>query len=990
MTLKSGSNAPSLAVSATFTAEPLQDALGYWLKLLGLPLAPAFAPYNQVFQELRSPNGLLASNTNGVNVVLLRLADFARASDGSAARVEELLARTSDELLAALDAFAESHSAPLLVALLPVAPDATRNWTPRMAALSDELAEKLSCRKLTLIEPAELERYAREPGFDPVQDELGHVPYTSDYFAAIATAIVRRVHSLRVPARKVLVLDCDNTLWRGVVGEDGVEGITLTPGNLALQRFAVAEQERGTLICLASKNVERDVFDVFERRKDMLLKLEHVVSHRINWQSKYLNLRELAKELDLGLDSFVMIDDSGVECAELRAAAPEVLTLELPPDAEVQEFLEHVWVFDRARVTDVDRRRTELYRENAQRNRFSLTASSLEDFVRGLELVIEMAPAAESEWPRLAQLTQRTNQFNLTTRRRSEAELRALSEKGYQSLAVHVRDRFGDYGLVGLVVYFQRGDELVVDTMLLSCRVLGRCVEHTMLRELGKKARELGLAAVALGFAATERNAPARAFVESVGSPVERADGLEFLVTIDRAERAEQLAQERESAASREDTGAEAGDAPESESRLTKRPYEFIARSLRSGVAVRHESRQAKAGRRTLPGPASPPATRLERDLVRIWEELLEVEGIGVEDDFFELGGSSLLSVALLSRIANDLGRNLPITTIVEAPTIRDLAARMLGESNRDTPLVVLRPGGSTRLFLVHEGEGETLLYRGLARRLSPDVAVFGLMPKTFDGIPLAHATIEQMAAHYVDAIRSVQERGPYYLGGLCVGGTIAFEMAAQLEAVGETVALVALFDSASPTARRKQGLVRKRRLDRVGALLGTALVGGPRGGLRVGLDVVRRARNVMTYEVENRVQQAWSGARFQLLRALLESELSWPRWIPSLKFRSIVERAEKAHVPHTVRHARTVLYRATEDGAPTAFRYVYEDPELGWERHVAGKLEVVDVPGNHSSMLQEPHVDCLAASLGELIRHAGDPDRASEAPSEREFRRSA
>jgi len=123
------------------------------------------------------------------------------------AGVPDIPFASATELLAALDAFAERHSAPLLVALLPVAPDATRNWTPRMAALSDELAEKLSCRKLTLIEPAELERYAREPGFDPVQDELGHVPYTSDYFAAIATAIVRRVHSLRVPARKVLVLD---------------------------------------------------------------------------------------------------------------------------------------------------------------------------------------------------------------------------------------------------------------------------------------------------------------------------------------------------------------------------------------------------------------------------------------------------------------------------------------------------------------------------------------------------------------------------------------------------------------------------------------------------------------------------------------------------------------------------------------------------------------------------------------------------------------
>ena len=204
--------------------------------------------------------------------------------------------------------------------------------------------------------------------YDSLRDELAHIPFTEEHFASIALAIVRKVHALRVPAHKVLVLDCDNTLWHGVVGEDGIDGIAIPPAQIDLQRFAIDQQANGTLVCLASKNAERDVLDVFENRADMMLKLENIVAHRINWRSKPENISSLAEELGLGLDSFVFIDDNPVECAQVKAALPQVVTLQLPPDAAVPQFLAHLWVFDKVSVTLEDTRRTKMYQKMPRAN----------------------------------------------------------------------------------------------------------------------------------------------------------------------------------------------------------------------------------------------------------------------------------------------------------------------------------------------------------------------------------------------------------------------------------------------------------------------------------------------------------------------------------------------------------------------------------------------------------------------------------------------
>jgi FkbH-like protein len=352
---------------------------------------------------------------------------------------------------------------------------------------------------------------------DPHGDQLGHLPYTPVFFVALATALARKIHAIVMPPFKVAALDCDDTLWSGICGEDGPQGIALDPPRIALQRFLAARRREGLLLALCSKNNEDDVLEAFRAHPEMPLSLDDFASRRVNWESKATNLAGIAADLDLGLDSFVLIDDNPKECAEVQTAQPEVLALSLPEETgDIPEFLKHVWAFDRARVTDEDRRRPEMYAQRAERARAAATAASLEEFVASLQLQIRIAPMEPSQLPRVSQLTQRTNQMNATLVRRTEAEVQALLASGFECQTVDVSDRFGSYGLTGLLIYSASGKTLLVDTLLLSCRALGRGVEHRMIARLGEIALQKRLDTVEIPFRAGQRNKPAALLLESL------------------------------------------------------------------------------------------------------------------------------------------------------------------------------------------------------------------------------------------------------------------------------------------------------------------------------------------------------------------------------------------------------------------------------------------------------------------------------------------
>ena len=780
---------------------------------------------------------------------------------------------------------------------------------------------------------------------------------------------------LRSPPFKVIVLDCDNTIWKGVVGEDGIEGIAIPPVWRQLQQFMVGLSVNGFLLCLCSKNDEFDVLEVFGKRPDMILKRDHLVSWRINWRPKSENIRSLAQELNLGLDSFIFLDDNPLECAEVRSSCPEVLTLHLPLEERIPKFLDHVWAFDRLKVTTEDQQRTAMYKQAIERTRFQTQTLTIEEFLDGLNLQVKLSELSRAQRSRVAQLTQRTNQFNFTTMRRTEAQIQHLSESGLECWVVEVSDRFGDYGLVGVLIFSARHAALEVDTFLLSCRVLNRGVEHRMLNELGKIALERGLPMVVVTLVSTKKNQPAVDFLESVvarfrqeiaGSsryniPAAYAASAVFSQASAQSEVKSVLPNEARS------SGVPGGG-------LSQR-LEWIAAELFSPERVL-EVVQARSGRRRLRSefdrPFVAPRTEVEEVLTRLWASVLRFEPVGIQDDFFEVGGTSLLAVDLFAQIDRQLRQRLPLTALIEAPTIEQLARLVAKGECRDS-LVLIREGGEKPpMFLVHDGDGETMLYRNLAILLKKEHPVYGLQPNSRRNIPLAQTRISEMAVHHIDKIRSVQSQGPYLLGGMCAGGVIAYEVARQLESQGETVAMVALLDAADVDAPLKMWRFARQRMRSFStAFHREESLPCYRSMLAVTTKVLHKAKNLTNYLIGQRFKNLRDKIRMRLFRFYLDRELQLPRVLQQIPVRTVYLFAEQNYQPESLFHGELVLFRATRGAGPDE-PYVdrYADPLLGWGRRTSRGVRICDIPGGHSSMLQDPYVRMLATRMQAYIDH--------------------
>ncbi|HEY2013140.1 MAG TPA: HAD-IIIC family phosphatase [Bryobacteraceae bacterium] len=640
----------AIAVSATFTAEAIQPGLAFWAAELGLDCEIRFAGYNQLFQQLLDPAGLFARNRGGWNVALVRF------EDGLEGHVPRLV----DAVRSAAAAF----SAPLILVTCPPTPDREIGFVLSERALHEGISRLPSVHTISAADLRAL--YPVSEVHDPHGDELGHLPYTPLFFVALATAIARKIHAISTPPYKVVALDCDETLWAGICGEDGPQNVVVDPPRRRLQEFMVERRRSGMLLTLCSKNNEEDVVETFRAHPDMPLRLEDFAAHRVNWQSKGENLAALGDELELGLDSFILVDDSAKECTEAQAQAPEVLALALPAEAEeIPAFLQHVWAFDRARVTEEDRRRPELYSQRAERARAERAAGNLEEFLASLQLEIRISPMEPHQVSRVAQLTQRTNQMNATCLRRTEAEVQTLAPA--ECLTVEVQDRFGSYGLTGAMIFREQGGALVVDTFLLSCRALGRGVEHRMVARLGEIALERGLARVEIGFVSSNRNRPAALFLESLRPP--DPDGVFRLAASEAAAVRYKPGKGEPRAAAAEERS---GRGPEPARRIN---YVRIATELRDPVAILERIRAASL--RSAPPQASfdPPRTPLERELAELFANLLNLPAVGIHDNFFELGGHSLLAVQLLSRVRQIYAVELSLEVVYSGEfTVAELA----------------------------------------------------------------------------------------------------------------------------------------------------------------------------------------------------------------------------------------------------------------------------------------------------------------------------
>ncbi|MEE9385055.1 MAG: HAD-IIIC family phosphatase [Nannocystaceae bacterium] len=666
-----------VAVAATFTADPIVDTLSFWARQFGLATSVALAPYNQVFQTLLDPASVFRRNRRGANFILLRFSDF-----GDDAR------ESLDELISGLGQVGDP-AVPHLVACCPDARGLARD-----VALGEQLAEGLhGMAGVYLLAAADVAAwYPVREIFDAHADAVGHIPYTQLYYAALGTALMRKLGAVSRPSHKAVALDCDGTLWKGVVGEDGVGGIEIDHGHAALQRFMVQQHDSGVLLCLASKNNDADVEEVFAR-ESMPLRSEHIVASKIDWAPKPDNIRKLAAQLNIGLDSFVFLDDSPVECSQMKLGAPEVLTLQLPGKSDqIPRFVQHMWAFDRVRVTGADKRRTSMYRENIAREHSRGQAGTLEGFLQGLQLQVKVLELNAAQLPRAAQLTERTNQFNLTTIRRSEAELSAfVAGAGHVARVVHVIDRFGDYGVVGLMLAVPHPGALVIDTMLLSCRALGRGVEHEMLAALGKIALDRALDQIVMVCERTPKNEPARAFfsslVETESSPHEEQEGTRRSVGLHSSDIAKLqyapgggISEKGRSAATTAAGGNEAAVGGGGVDPIVDRGREAelfvrIARELATPDQVLAAVQAAShSRRRDSLGACAPSSTETEQTIVELWEEILLIDEVGVHDSFLALGGNSLLATRCVSMLRDVFEIDVSLVDFFRHPTVAGLA----------------------------------------------------------------------------------------------------------------------------------------------------------------------------------------------------------------------------------------------------------------------------------------------------------------------------
>jgi len=354
-------------------------------------------------------------------------------------------------------------------------------------------------------------------------------PYTLSFYKWYLSAIEPEIRKMSGKSKKALLLDCDNTLWKGVIGEDGLDGIDMSSSSHSGKPFHDVQHilkylaSNGVILALTSKNNLKDVEDVFLNHPDMVLKPEDIVIWKVNWTDKATNIRDIAQELNIGLDSLVFVDDSDFEINLVKDQLPEVEVFQVPKSAYLykNEFIRMYRTHFNLAVSEEDRNKTRQYKEQFQRESVKQQFGTTEDYIRSLGIHVKLTSDDHKNVARIAQLTQKTNQFNLTTRRYSELEMEGfITNPRYHVFSGSVSDTYGDSGITLLAVIApmdETSKQARIDTFLMSCRIIGRNIEHAVLGEILRHLKEKGYESVRSEYIPTPKNDQVRLFYEQNG-----------------------------------------------------------------------------------------------------------------------------------------------------------------------------------------------------------------------------------------------------------------------------------------------------------------------------------------------------------------------------------------------------------------------------------------------------------------------------------------
>ncbi|MCV0410553.1 HAD family hydrolase [Nitrosopumilus sp.] len=368
-------------------------------------------------------------------------------------------------------------------------------------------------------------RHGENNVFDPKQYLFGDIKISLDYIPHLTNDLIGYVVATLGLSKRCIVLDLDNTLWGGIIGEDGFDGIKLgsgPPGNafVEFQKYLLGLHNRGILLAINSKNNPNDALEVIENHPDMVLRKEHFACMKINWNDKVSNMKEISEDLNFGLENFVFIDDDPIHREFMKSSLPQVLTVDLPKDpSKYTHVLEEMNEFNVLKITDEDKKRGLMYSQQKERKDLEKSSLNLQDFLKNMELKVTIKKADDFTIPRISQLILKTNQFNLTTKRYQLEDIQKFSQdENFLIGCAQVEDKFGDNGITGAFIVQKNGTKhWVLDTFLLSCRVMGREVEKSILGHIIKTAKEHGVEKIKADFIPTQKNKPIENFLPDCG-----------------------------------------------------------------------------------------------------------------------------------------------------------------------------------------------------------------------------------------------------------------------------------------------------------------------------------------------------------------------------------------------------------------------------------------------------------------------------------------
>lgn len=502
-----------LAVLSNVNLDPLRDHLQ---QIASLELY--FAGYNQWQNELlHAESGLHTFHPNHIFICL---------------DAEELRADITD-VLTSIEVYAEKNrTASIILSNFSYPPYSVFTYSGRNENAESDLNTALHsfASKNENVFIFDFNRLIRLHGYRTLFDDkfwyLGRIKHSRQGFLVLAQELKNVLSCLWGQTKKVLILDVDNTLWGGVVGEEGWQHIQLSQEGIGrvfldFQRNIKQLQQTGVLLAICSKNNEKDVREVFEKNRNMQLQWDDFICHEIHWNHKSDSIIQIAEAMDLGLGSMVFVDDSQVERELVRQSLPEVTVVDFPTDLSVLNrwFVTDVVYpfFGRRKMTREDTEKTQQYRRNIDRKKIR-NRLDYDSFIQQLNIVLTIFHPSTDLAFRIAQLTQKTNQFNLTGKRYSEAEIKALTGMAdIRLFACEYEDRFGQEGITGCAIVEVAGKNAVIDTFLVSCRVLGRKVESAFLNHIINELGKEGIRTVEAWYTATPRNGIARDFYLKAG-----------------------------------------------------------------------------------------------------------------------------------------------------------------------------------------------------------------------------------------------------------------------------------------------------------------------------------------------------------------------------------------------------------------------------------------------------------------------------------------